>query len=126
MGWKEHFSIGSFIFVVFCFIFLVWGHFNMRQSTSVNAETYTTLIHKCVKNCIEASKMTDSVYALIKITEARSCIETLSKFCGGDLILGNISGTNIIKILNTLNYQEQIIRSYLPKEQHPLISEITL
>lgn len=127
MGIKDQISIGCFIFVVFCFVFLVWGHFNMRTSSSINAETYTTVIHRCVKLCIEASKINDPILALIKVTEARISLETMSKLTGGDTILGEISGTNIIKILNTINFQEQKIRSFLPvKEQHPLVDEITL
>ncbi len=120
----ETIQIISFIFVILSFSLLVWSHCTSRQSVSINAETYTTIIHKSVKNCIESSKMGDPFYSLVKVAEARACIETLSKICGGDVCLGEITNINITHVLNTINYQENLIRSHLPKDPHPLAVEI--
>ncbi len=124
MGTFETIQIISFVFVILSFAFLVWSHFTSRQSVAVNAETYTTILHKSIKSCIGASKIGDPFHALLLVAEARACIETLSKICGGDVCLSDITGTNITQILNTINYQETLIRSHLAKDPHPLASEI--
>ena len=135
MSWKT-IQLVAFIFVAVSFFFLIWEHSHIRQTVALNSETYVTVIHRAIKHSIEASKIPDPVFALGKVLEAKATIETLSKICGGDVILGEIAKINIANVLNLINQQEKNIRIAIPewmkmqcKEQsftelHPLAHEV--
>lgn len=134
MSWKTA-QIVSFIFVAFAFIFLIWEHSHTRQNMALNSETYVTIIHKAIRGSIEASKIPDPLFALGKVIEAKAIVETLSKTCGGDVILGEIAKVNIANVLNLINQQEKDIRTVIPQwieqqcklpfvELHPLAFEV--
>ncbi len=127
------FQLACFAFVVLTFVFLLWERFQIQETISACAETNKTMIHKCIKDAIMASKMTDPTYALCFISEARATIMTLSKIQGGDKILGSLCGIDIVNILNILTMQEAAIRDNIPNwmrqqngsfdEKHPLANE---
>ncbi len=129
MQYSNTICIVSIVFVSFSIIFLVWDRLQSKEVTFFHVETYKAIIKKCIVNSIQASKITDPVYALCCVADATATINTLSKLQGGDKVLGDLCGLDIANILNVLSFQDDAIRKNIPQwmkqqsnfdESHPL------
>ncbi len=116
---------GALLVTTICVIGILIWNMKIQQEVSTHQETFTTILHNIILECIEASKVIDSNIAMCKIMHAKGALETLSKLSGGDTALSRITNIDVEKTYNTLTYQERQIRKYwkYATESHPLEKE---
>lgn len=98
-------------FCALSFFGMLCWNLTIRHQAANDWETCTSCVHKALMQCIKASKITDARIAWNYVTEARACIEQLCRLKGGEKSLGLICNADIMRILNTIQYQEtQILK----------------
>ncbi len=110
---ERAFLVASFVLICAFVAILAWN-LHVRQEFAVNGETYISCLHAQILKAISAATTTDPLTALVLVSEAKTCIELLSKFTGGDSCLSRISGIDVTRVNNTITFQERQIRKHLP------------
>jgi hypothetical protein len=120
----EKISIVAALAIGFGVICLIIWNVNVRERYSENWETFTSMLHLQVLKCIEANSISDPYLALLKISEAASCVALLSKLAGGDAELTKVSNIDVSRLINTMTFQERQIRKHL-EPRHPVLDQLS-
>jgi len=122
----RHIQTLALCFVIASVFMLIYLNFTMQKQTSVNQETYISELHAIILQLVEACKVTDSVIALCKTSEARGRLALLCKLAGGEVVLGQVTGVDVSNVINVSVYQERQIRKkmILNVDAHPLEQDL--